>query len=563
MAFQLSPGVNVSEVDLTTVVPSVATTVGGFAGNFNWGPVDEIVTINNEVQLVERFGKPDSNTYTSFFTAANFLSYANDLRLVRSAGTGANNATTSGVSIQVKNRTDYEQNHSSGSVSDVFYAKYPGSIGNSLKVSMCDSNTAILSTWQYRNEFSANASNSSYSTSKGVSQDELHIVVIDTTGKISGTANTILEKFAFVSKAGDAKNTDGTSNYYKDVLNSKSKWVWWAGHPSSGTNWGKTTDFILANEVDRSYDLLSTTDFELSGGVDSAPLAGNLSSSYDLFDNPDSVDVSLLMGGALTGDTVPNHLISMAETRKDVLVFLSPEQSSVVNNSGNETNSIKALRDSLTSSSFAVMDSGWKYQYDKYNDVYRWIPLNGDIAGLCARTDIERDPWFSPAGFNRGQIKNVVKLSWNPTKAERDTLYKSGVNPVVTFPGEGTVLYGDKTLLSRPSAFDRINVRRLFIVLEKAIARAARSSLFEFNDEFTRAQFVNLVEPFLRDVQGRRGIYDYRVVCDTTNNTSEVIDRNEFVGDIYIKPARSINFIQLNFVAVRTGVSFNEVVGSF
>lgn len=564
MAFQLSPGVNVSEVDLTTVVPSVATTVGGFAGNFNWGPVNEIVTINNEVQLVERFGKPDSNTYTSFFTAANFLSYANDLRVIRSVGSNANNATTSGVPVLIQNRTDYEQNHSTGSNSIVFAAKYPGSLGNSIKVSMCDANTTLLSTWAYANEFSANASNSSYATSKGVASDELHIVVIDTTGRISGTVNTIIEKFAFVSKASDAKNEDGTSNYYKEVINSRSKWVWWAGHPSSGTNWGQTTDWILANEVgEKVYEELTSTDYTLTGGVDSAPSAGNLNGSYGLFDNPDSVDVSLLMSGAVSGDTVSDYLISIAESRKDVLVFLSPEQSDVVNNSGNEVTDILALRNTLTSSSFAVMDSGWKYQYDKYGDVYRWVPLNGDIAGLCARTDLERDPWFSPAGFNRGQIKNVVKLSWNPTKAERDSLYKAGINPVVTFPGEGTVLYGDKTFLSRPSAFDRINVRRLFIVLEKAIARASRSSLFEFNDEFTRAQFVNLVEPFLRDVQGRRGIYDYRVVCDTTNNTPEVIDRNEFVGDIYIKPARSINFIQLNFVAVRTGVSFNEVVGTF
>ena len=562
MAFQLSPGVSVSEVDLTTVVPSVATTVGGFAGNFNWGPVNEIVSINNEVQLVERFGKPDSNTYTSFFTVANFLSYANDIRIVRSAGSTANNATTSGVPVLIENRTDYEQNHSSGSSSIVFAAKYPGSLGNSIKVSMCDANTTLLSTWAYTNEFSANASNSSYAVSRGVENDELHIVVIDTTGKISGTANTIIEKFAFVSKASDAKNEDGTSNYYKEVINTKSKWIWWVGHPTLETDWGQTTDSILSNE-DATYEFLETTDFELSGGADSLPSAGNLNSSYDLFDNPDSVDVSLIMTGSVVGDTVPDYLISMAENRKDCLVFLSPEQSDVVNNSGNEVADIKTLRDTFTSSSYAVMDSGWKYQYDKYNDVYRWIPLNGDVAGLCARSDLERDPWFSPAGFNRGQIKNVVKLSWNPTKAERDSLYKAGINPVVTFPGEGTVLYGDKTLLSRPSAFDRINVRRLFIVLEKAIARAARSSLFEFNDEFTRAQFVNLVEPFLRDVQGRRGIYDYRVVCDTTNNTPEVIDRNEFVGDIYVKPARSINFIQLNFVAVRTGVAFNEVVGTF
>jgi phage tail sheath protein FI len=242
---------------------------------------------------------------------------------------------------------------------------------------------------------------------------------------------------------------------------------------------------------------------------------------------------------------------------------MSPPSSTVIDNAGSESTDLETLANDLTRSSYVVMDSAWKYQYDKYSDVYRWVPLNGDIAGLCARTDTQRDPWFSPAGLNRGQIKNVVKLSWNPQKTERDTIYKAGINPVVTFPGEGTILYGDKTFQNRPSAFDRINVRRLFLILEKTIAKASRSTLFEFNDEFTRAQFVNLVEPFLRDIQGRRGIYDYRVVCDTTNNTPEVIDQNQFVGDIYIKPARSINFIQLNFVAVRTGVAFNEIVGKF
>jgi phage tail sheath protein FI len=267
------------------------------------------------------------------------------------------------------------------------------------------------------------------------------------------------------------------------------------------------------------------------------------------------------MTGATNTATVPNYLIGIAESRKDCMVFVSPKYADVVNNATPAT-SIVSTAGALTKSSFAVMDSGWKYQYDKYNDVYRWVPLNGDIAGLCVRTDLERDPWFSPAGLQRGVIKNVIKLAWSPAKADRDTLYKAGVNPVVSFPGEGTILYGDKTLQNRPSAFDRINVRRLFIVLEKSIARAARSSLFEFNDEFTRAAFVNLVEPFLRDIKGRRGIYDYKVICDTTNNTPEVIDQNNFVGDIYIKPARSINFIQLNFVAVRTGVSFEEIVGS-
>jgi phage tail sheath protein FI len=301
----------------------------------------------------------------------------------------------------------------------------------------------------------------------------------------------------------------------------------------------------------------------LSAGADGTIGTSELVSAYNKFANPDSVDVSLIVSGPGNA-TLATHLISnIAEVRKDCMVFLSPEESDVVNNAGNETTSIIAYRDSLTSSSYAFMDSGYKYQFDRYNNLYRYVPLNGDVAGLCARTDIERDPWFSPGGLNRGIIKNVIKLAWNPTKADRDSLYVKGINPIVSFQGEGTVLFGDKTMLSKPSVFDRINVRRLFIVLEKAVSRAARSSLFEFNDQFTRAQFVALIEPFLRDVQGRRGITDFRVVCDETNNTSTVIDRNEFVGDIYIKPARSINFIQLNFVAVRTGVSFEEIVGRF
>jgi hypothetical protein len=555
MAFQLSPGVNVSEVDLTTVVPSVATTVGGLAGNFAWGPVEEVSIVTNEIQLADKFGKPDANTYGFFFTAANFLSYGSDLRIARAANTGTLNATTSGTGVQVKNVLDYNQNHASGSGSDDFIAKWPGAIGNALGVSISDANTHVG--WTYASNFDSVPSTSDYVTNKGGSRDELHIVVYDRTGQLSGTAGTVLEKFAYVSKASDAKNSDGSSNYYKDVVNNRSKYIWWAKHNSDGTNWGNEaygTTFAYLT----AYDT-----YTLSGGVDAPVTTGDIQRAIDLFANPDSVDVSLLMAGPATGNTIPNYLTTVAESRKDCLVFISPEQSDVVDAVGSEATNITSYRDTLTSSSYAVMDSGYKYQYDKYNDTYRWVPLNGDVAGLCVRTDVERDPWFSPAGFNRGVIKNVVKLSWNPTKAERDTLYKKGVNPVVTFPGEGTVLYGDKTMLAKPSAFDRINVRRLFIVLEKAVARAARSSLFEFNDEFTRAAFVNLVEPYLRDVQGRRGIYDFRVVCDTTNNTAEVIDQNQFIGDIYIKPARSINYIQLNFVAVRTGVSFEEVVGQF
>jgi len=564
MAFQLSPGVNVSEVDLTTAIPSVSTTVGAFAGDFQWGPANEIVTISNEVQLVERFGKPDSNTFTSFFTASNFLQYSNDLRVVRSIGSGAFNATTTGTGVLIENISDYEDNHSSGSGSNVFGAKYPGLLGNSLKVSICDSNTTLLATWEYADEFDSNPSTSEYlirnNSNAGLANDEMHIVVLDTTGRISGTANTILEKFSFVSKASDAKTDDGSSNFYKDVINNRSKYIWWLSHPSEGTNWGRIAGDNLV------YTKVASTDYTLSGGVTAAPSAANRNTSYDLFNNPDTVDISFILAGETSGSTTITALEAIAESRKDCIVFISPQRSDVVDNSGSESTALQTFRQttlSSMSSSYLVCDSAWKYQFDKYNDVYRYVPLNGDIAGLCARTDLQRDPWFSPAGINRGQIKNVIKLSWNPTASQRDTLYKNGINPVVTFPGEGTILYGDKTFLTKPSAFDRINVRRLFIVLEKAVARAARSSLFEFNDDFTRAQFVNLVEPFLRDVQGRRGIYDFRVVCDTTNNTAEVIDTNRFVGDIYIKPARSINFIQLNFVATRTGVSFDEIVGRF
>jgi phage tail sheath protein FI len=556
MAFQLSPGVNVSEVDLTTVVPSVGTTTGGFAGNFAWGPVNDVINISNENQLVEIFGKPDANTFQHFFTASNFLAYGSNLKVIRSANTSARNSTTSGVGVSILNASDYEQNHASSPGSDVFFAKYPGSLGNSLLVSLAD--TSSFDTWNYRTEFSDTPTTSDWATAKNSLDDEIHIVVVDRTGEISGTANTVLEKFGFISKASDAKNSDGSTNYFKEVINKRSKYIWAGANAANGTNWGTTT--IATSQFQR---LNTSPSYTMSGGITSSAAESDIINSYDLLSNPESVDVSLLLAGPTTGSSIPNYLINIAETRKDCIVFLSPSFDDVVDNVGSEVTSIYTTTDSHTTSTYAVMDSAWKYQYDKYNDVYRWVPLNGDTAGLCVRTDNQRDPWFSPAGLNRGIIKNVVKLSWNPNKSERDMLYNYGINPVVTFPGEGTILYGDKTFVTRPSAFDRINVRRLFIVLEKSIAKAARSSLFEFNDEFTRAAFVNLVEPYLRDVQGRRGIYDFKVVCDTTNNTGEVIDRNEFVGDIYIKPARSINYIQLNFVAVRTGVSFEEVVGQF
>ena len=561
MAFQLSPGVTVSEIDLTTVIPSGATSIGAFAGPFAWGPIDEIITVSNELQLAKSFGSPNSSNYENWFSAANFLAYSNNLKVVRAVNISTTrNASANGGNnvVLIKNEDDWLDNYSSGnSAFGVAFARYAGVVGNTLEVSFSDANTH--STWEYASLFTAAPGTSTYVSNKGGSFDELHAVVLDEDGLFSGTRGTVLEKFSFVSKASDAKDDSGNSNFYKEVIASRSEYIQWASHPttiSTGTAWGSTANATtFAN-------LTANVTSSLSGGVDGTISTANTTSAYNLYNNADSIDISLIVTGP-NANTISASLISLAEARKDCIVFFSPAKTDVVDNAGSEAAACVTRAGNIGSSSYAFMDCGWKYQYDKYNDVYRWVPLNGDIAGICAKTDIERDPWFSPGGLNRGQIRNVVKLAWNPNKTERDTLYVKGVNPVVSFQGEGTVLFGDKTLLSKPSAFDRINVRRLFIVLEKAIARSARFSLFEYNDQFTRAQFIALVEPFLRDVQGRRGITDFRVVCDETNNTGEVIDRNEFIGDIYIKPARSINFIQLNFIATRTGVAFEEVVGKF
>jgi phage tail sheath protein FI len=552
-------------------VPAVGTTEGAFVGKFVWGPINEIVSVGNEIELVDRFGKPDATNFESFFTAANFLSYARNLRVVRAANTTNSKTATSGsTTVLIQNRDDYETNYfdlSAANTVGMFAAKYAGELGNSLKVSLYaeSSNANGLASWAYGEEFNGPPGTSTYTSGVGGANDEMHIIVIDEDGKFSGISNTVLEKFSYVSKAFDAKNDDGSSNYYVNVISESSKYIYImnpatdAGGNNDTTTWGSTANGTTFAQGNTAYTK------SLTGGVYATVTDANITTGYDKFANADEVDVSLILAGPHSV-TVQQHIIdNIVETRKDCVAFISPPKASVVNQSGNEVSNLQTYRNSTLnrSSSYAMLDSGWKYQFDKYNNVYRWVPLNGDIAGLCVRTDFERDPWFSPAGFNRGQIKNVVKLAWSPTKSNRDDMYKIGINPVVSFQGEGNILYGDKTLLSKPSAFDRINVRRLFIVLEKAIARASKYSLFEFNDEFTRAQFVALVEPFLRDVQGRRGIFDYRVVCDETNNTPEVIDRNEFIGDIYIKPARSINFIQLNFVAVRTGVAFDEIVGRF
>jgi len=727
MPFQISPGVNVSEIDLTTIVPAVSTTTGAFAGVFRWGPVNQAHLVSSEDELVHFYGKPTANNYETFFTAANFLSYGNQLYISRAADTTTYNAIansavaynndyslkTAGVlvnsitsnstggfvantimtntyswGVSVKNNDDFITKTFSSDVP--FVAKYPGQLGNSLKISVCTtadvfqknlsaanmannnpngnaavyaantqaefklavgrsvanvivvcdmspnfafdsantlynaiyqedfltignssigtqymqvasvstpymsptnanayqfeitfdtvlklksaidttanaSATIITRNWEYFNSVNGAPGISNYvaqRTSNTSIKDQVHIVVVDETGSFTGVPGQILEVWPNLSRATDAKGEQGGSIYYRDVLNNNSQYVWSAADylGSSVT----TNAFPTPNVVTPVY-------FNFAYGKDTASESSvsvsALATAYDVYASAETIDISLVLAGKATGgsgEVLPNYLIdNIAESRRDCVVFVSPPLSSCVNVPGFEQSNIVTYRNLLRSSSYSVIDSGYKYQYDKYNDQYRWIPLNGDIAGLCVRTDNTRDPWFSPAGFNRGQIKNVVKLAYNPNQANRDQLYKNGVNPVVTFPGQGTVLYGDKTMLAAPSAFDRINVRRLFIVLEKAIATAAKFALFEFNDDFTRAAFRNLVEPYLRDVQGRRGIYDFRVVCDATNNTPQVIDANQFRGDIYIKPARSINFIQLNFVAVRTGVEFDEIVGKF
>lgn len=701
MPFQVSPGVNVSEIDLTTIVPAVSTTEGGLAGVFRWGPIEDRQLISNEDELVRQYGKPNDNNYETFFTAASFLAYGNKLYVSRAASNTAYNAralvnaTATAADVQIKNKATFENFTADANV--YYYAKYAGALGNSLKISVCDSanayhrllwgrttsstttagtdygdstintaqaglfqyadnslfiranvgssnatlivtsgssnttkantdyqtvvnaltigdyirvgNTTIgfqdmkiksftttptsntdsaysilqfenrftlssdvemsdgfVRLWEYYNTVDSQPGQSAFVTNNttNTGQDEKHIVISDADGKWSGTRGTILEVWAGVSRATDAKSEQGGSLYVNDVLKNGSRYVYRGTSRAGAATANASSVATSTNSKPFTSTMLGGTD----GSSESAISNGSLATAYDQFKSAEQVDISLILcgkavGGAV-GEQVGNYVIdNIAEFRKDCVAFISPPVAAVVNNVYNEMESIIAFRNVLRSTSYAVLDSGYKYMYDRYNDRYRYVPLNGDTAGLCVRTDDLRDPWYSPAGFNRGQIKNLVKLAYNPDKADRDQLYKKGVNPVVTFPGQGTILYGDKTLLAKPSAFDRINVRRLFIVLEKSISTSAKYTLFEFNDEFTRATFRNLVGPFLRDVQGRRGIYDYKVVCDTTNNTPEVIDRNEFIGDIYIKPARSINFIQLNFVAVRTGVQFEEIVGRF
>lgn len=562
MAFQVSPGVQVKEIDATSVIPAVSTSIGGFAGSFNWGPVAEICTVGSEQELADKFGTPDDSTAKYFLTAAAFLKYGNALKVVRVLS-GHDNATGDGSGQLIKNKEDYDNNYANGSLSKGdWVAKYPGVLGNSLKVSVISQGISSFSGWTYAGSFDSAPGTSDYAVSIGKTgaNDELHVAVIDEDGLLTGTAGTVLETFAFVSQGSDAKKSDGTSNYYKEVINNNSQYIWWTDHNSNLAEAGSLISGVAGNSFTTHTSAMEAS---LAGGSDdNAPTAGEILIGNGLFEDAETVDVNLLFGcpDANGTETIAENLISIAAARKDCMAFVSPPIEDTVGSAQPATD-VMAFANGLTSSSYASCDSSALYVYDKYNDVYRYIGAAGHVAGLCANADNVADAWFSPAGVNRGQLFGVTKLAYNPKKADRDTLYKGRVNPLVSFPGQGMMLFGDKTLLSKPSAFDRINVRRLFIALEKAISTAAKAQLFEFNDEFTRANFRNMVEPFLRDVKGRRGVTDFSVICDNTNNTGAVIDGNRFVADIYIKPARSINFITLNFIATRTGVDFSEIAG--
>ena len=559
MAFQVSPGVAVKEIDLTNVVPAVSTSIGAFAGAFNWGPVEQITTVSSEKELASIFGTPDNDTFSYFLTAASFLKYAGDLRVVRVAS-GHTNATSGGGGVQIKNADHYDDVTKTGLGN--WAAKYPGVLGNSLEVQICTASETAWQAFAHAGLFDSAPGTSTYALGLGSTDDEMHIVVIDSAGAWSGTPGTVLERFSAVSQASDARKDDGTSNYYVDVINGSSTYIWFLNHDATLSDAGeKASSGITFTSVTS----ILGENVNLTGGTDdNTPTIGEIETGFQMFADAETVDVNLMIGGPMPdgqdGYTLATNLIAIAEARKDVVVFLSPAIADTVGTL-TQVADVKEFADQMPSTSYAVLDSTALKVYDKYSDVFRWIPACGHTAGLCAKTDQVADAWWSPAGYNRGQLLGVTKVALNPKKADRDTLYKARINPIVSFPGEGTILFGDKTMLAKPSAFDRINVRRLFIVLEKAIATASKYQLFEFNDEFTRAMFKNMVEPFLRDVKGRRGVTDFLVVCDSTNNTGEVVDRNEFVADIYIKPARSINFISLNFIATRTGVDFAEIVG--
>jgi phage tail sheath protein FI len=584
----VSPAVTVREFDLTGVAPNVETSLAAFVGAFRWGPVDEPVRIQNENKLAEVFGTPDATHAVDYFSCNQFLRYSGNLIINRAVPTGvvasgdsAMNASVSNSSLLVQNEKDWENQ----TLQDMFVAKYPGELGNSLSVTVFsisdgDSSGSAATKNNFLNWDQNALFDDVPATSKWVanqpgtnSNDEIHLAVVDSDGLFTGTKGTVLETFSYLSVAPGAKTVDGGDNYVKTVLNNASNYIWFGdwedSYIASGTSWG-TNPPSDGTGVDYSTGVnwsAATSRTGMSGGQDHAALdTGDYMQGFDNFEDVEEVDVQLLiapgMNNAEDQITVVNDLVAIAgTTRKDALVVASPNRAAVVNQNTPVTKTL-ATTNRFSASSYLAVDNNYLRVYDKYNDNYIYIPAASTTAGIMALTDYEYGPWWSPAGEKRGEYVGVTNLAYSPSKSERDELYKKGVNPIVQFPGRGTILFGDKTKLARPSAFDRINVRRLFLALEKSVAEASRNFLFEFNDEFTRSEFVAIVEPLLREIQARRGIIDFFVQCDERNNTPEVVDRNELVASIFIKPARSINFITINFVATRTGADFEEIIQS-
>ena len=570
-----SPAVVVKEIDLTGGVPNVQTSTGAIVGNFRWGPVRERTLVSNEADLIDKFATPDTTNNIDFHAASYFLRYSQSLFVVREATTAAKNAQIVRTgndpdAQQIRNKTHFDTLiFDSG---ESFIARFPGALGNSLQIQYCvqDSANTGFGSWSLASSFDAAPNTSAYDSDRNGVNTGIHLAVVDEDGEFTGTKGQVLETYPFLSLASNSKNDDGSTAYFKDVVNERSNYVYITGTFDSdlsaaraGTALTPGTPVIF--NVGTNQKAKSFVEGANSGEIGTSEVA----TGFDLFEDTEQVEVDFLIANGLNSSggqqTVVNDLVSIAQsTRKDCIVVTSPARNDIIDltDASSITSNITTTMSGFTKSSYLVVDGNYLKVYDKFNDKYIEIPAASSTAGLMAETDRNAAPWFSPAGARRGQYLGVTSINYNPNKSQRDTLYKAGINPITNIAGGGVTLFGDKTGLQRPSAFDRINVRRLFLVLERAIARAAQNVLFEFNDEFTRAEFVNVIEPVLRDVKGRRGITDFRIVADETVNTAEVIDRNEFIANIFIKPARSINYVTLNFVAVRTGVEFEEVVGT-
>ncbi len=594
----LSPAVNFREIDLTGVVPNNPTSTAVIAGNFNWGPILEPVMVANETELVTRFGKPNASNTIDWHGASYFLKYSDGLYVVRGLDDSAEastavNATafdsdlswTPSNDALVQNYSDFEVQQGtldnyvdSSDRGHIALARYAGTLGNSLEVQICpasDSDVAF-DAWDYKDEFDAAPGTSVYAAARDGLKDEAHVIVIDKNGQLTGTKGAILEKYSFVTVASDGKGADGVNNYIKDVVNTGSEYIYLVSFGSNiigdADDWGASTTLGTTTTPGTPKTFFASQGVKkltFQSGANASTLDnGDYYTAYETIKDPDLYSVDLIIAPGLSSrtdhKTLVNNLTNLAQTvRKNSLVVASPARSDVV---GRARAAIPAqivlTANVMTASSYLTIDGNYLKVYDRYNDQYIWIAASSSTAGIMAATDRTNGPWWSPAGTRRGQYLAITDIGFNPNKTDRDTLYKANVNPIVTFPQQGTLLFGDKTKLGRPSAFDRINVRRLFLKIEKDIIEYSKTILFEFNDQFTRSEFKAVVNPYLKNIKAQRGIYDYLVVCDETNNPPDVIDRNEFIASIFVKPARSINFITLNFVAVRTGASFEEVVGT-